>query len=133
METEDFKEGWLTCQDIMDRSGYSHSTVLKFIKDGVIKSTKHYKSGIPGPYGFIYLVKEEDYEEWIKSWPESNERKRGRPRKPQENKKPSSLVRVIRCKDCKHYTGYECIRTKISNIRVITEENDYCSRAERKE
>jgi hypothetical protein len=42
-------------------------------------------------------------------------------------------VPVIRCKDCKHYTGYECIRAKVSNIRVITDENEYCSRAERKE
>lgn len=40
---------------------------------------------------------------------------------------------VIYCKDCKYYTGYECIRNKISNIRVITEENDFCSSAERKE
>ena len=41
-------------------------------------------------------------------------------------------VPVIRCKDCKYYTGYECIRAKVSNIRVITDENEYCSRAERK-
>ena len=40
---------------------------------------------------------------------------------------------LIRCKDCKYYTGYECIRAKVSNIRVITDENEYCSRAERKE
>lgn len=40
---------------------------------------------------------------------------------------------VIRCKNCKYYTGYECQRSKISNIRVITDEDDYCSRAERKE
>lgn len=40
---------------------------------------------------------------------------------------------LIRCKDCKYYTGYECQRTKVSNIRVITNEDDYCSRAERKE
>ena len=39
---------------------------------------------------------------------------------------------LVRCKDCKHYTGYECIRAKVSNIRVITDENEYCSRAERK-
>ena len=43
------------------------------------------------------------------------------------------LQEVIRCKDCKHYTGYECQRSKVSNIRVITNEDDYCSRAERKE
>ena len=42
-------------------------------------------------------------------------------------------VEVIRCKDCKYYTGYECQRSKVSNIRVITNEDDYCSRAERKE
>lgn len=42
-------------------------------------------------------------------------------------------VPVIRCKDCKYYTGYECQRSKVSNIRVITNEDDYCSRAERKE
>ena len=41
--------------------------------------------------------------------------------------------RLIQCKDCKYYTGYECQRTKVSNIRVITNEDDYCSRAERKE
>lgn len=40
---------------------------------------------------------------------------------------------LIRCKDCKYYTGYECQRSKVSNIRVITNEDDYCSRAERKE
>ena len=40
---------------------------------------------------------------------------------------------LIQCKDCKYYTGYECQRTKVSNIRVITNEDDYCSRAERKE
>ena len=40
---------------------------------------------------------------------------------------------LIRCKDCKYYTGYECIRSNVSNIRVITDEIDYCSRAERKE
>ena len=39
-------------------------------------------------------------------------------------------VPVTRCKDCKYYTGYECQRSKVSNIRVITDENDYCSRAE---
>lgn len=42
-------------------------------------------------------------------------------------------VQVIRCKDCKHYTGYECQRSKVSNIRFITNEDDYCSRAERRE
>ena len=42
-------------------------------------------------------------------------------------------VPVIRCKECKYYTGYECQRTKVSNIRVITNEDDYCSRAERKD
>lgn len=41
-------------------------------------------------------------------------------------------VPVIRCKDCKHYTGYECQRSKVFNIRVITNEDDYCSRAERR-
>ena len=41
-------------------------------------------------------------------------------------------VPVTRCKDCKYYTGYECQRTKISNIRVITNEDDYCSKAERR-
>ena len=40
---------------------------------------------------------------------------------------------LIRCQDCKYYTGYECQRSKVSNIRVITNEDDYCSRAERKE
>lgn len=40
---------------------------------------------------------------------------------------------LIRCKDCKYYTGYECRRTKVSNIIVITNEDEYCSRAERKE
>ena len=45
----------------------------------------------------------------------------------------AEYVKIIRCKDCKHYTGYECIRAKVSNIRVITDENEYCSRAERKE
>lgn len=43
------------------------------------------------------------------------------------------LTELIRCKDCKYYTGYECQRSKVSNIRVITNEDDYCSRAERKE
>ena len=43
------------------------------------------------------------------------------------------LTELIRCKDCKYYTGYECQRTKVSNIRVITNEDDYCSRAEPKE
>lgn len=43
------------------------------------------------------------------------------------------IENLIRCKDCKYYTGYECIRNKIPNIRVITKENDYCSSAERKE
>ena len=43
------------------------------------------------------------------------------------------VVPVIRCKDCKHYTGYECQRSKVSNIRVITNEDDYCSKAEKKE
>ena len=47
--------------------------------------------------------------------------------------KEVEFTKVIRCKDCKYYTGYECQRTKVSNIRVITNEDDYCSRAERKE
>lgn len=41
--------------------------------------------------------------------------------------------KVVHCKVCKYYTGYECQRSKVSNIRVITEEDDYCSRAEKKE
>lgn len=41
--------------------------------------------------------------------------------------------KIIACKDCKYYTGYECQRSKVSNIRVITDENDYCSRAEKRE
>lgn len=40
---------------------------------------------------------------------------------------------LIRCRECKYYTGYECQRSKVSNIRVITNEDDYCSRAEREE
>ena len=44
-----------------------------------------------------------------------------------------TMGELIRCRDCKYYTGYECQRTKVSNIRVITNEDDYCSRAERKE
>lgn len=43
-----------------------------------------------------------------------------------------SDIEIVRCKDCKHYTGYECQRSKVSNIRVITNEDDYCSRAERR-
>lgn len=50
-----------------------------------------------------------------------------------EAQKAEDIVSVIRCKDCKYYTGYECQRTKVSNIIVITNEDEYCSRAERKE
>lgn len=41
-------------------------------------------------------------------------------------------VEVVRCKDCKYWTGYYCQRVQIISIRTITEENEFCSRAERR-
>ena len=138
METEEFKDSWLTYQHIMDRSGYSRATVLKFLKDGIIKSTKIYGSNLSGPFGFKYLVKEEDYDEWVKTWPESKKCKRGRPRKPKENKKPSDLVRVIRCKDCKWCTEHYDVDGNrpywiCSNWDGGTDADGFCYEAERKE
>ena len=42
-------------------------------------------------------------------------------------------AQVIRCKDCKYWTGYYCQRVQTLAVRTITEENEFCSRAERKE
>lgn len=45
-------------------------------------------------------------------------------------------VKVIRCKDCRHYTGKWCTRysTKQCDINDICKDaDDYCSVAERKE
>ena len=44
-------------------------------------------------------------------------------------------VPVIRCKDCKHYIGKWCTKysTKQFDINDIWDDNDFCSRAERKE
>ena len=42
-------------------------------------------------------------------------------------------AKIITCKECSYWSGYECNRNKISNVRVITDEYDYCSRAKRKD
>ena len=40
---------------------------------------------------------------------------------------------IVRCKDCKHYNGLLYTLCPESGMNVIDDEEDYCSRAERKE
>lgn len=91
----------------------------------------------------IRLIDKNELKEWVDGWFVMN--RYYHPYSTQTNIPVSELydivermptvnaVPVIRCKDCKYYTGYECMRSKILNVRAITEEDDYCSRAERKE
>lgn len=82
---------WLTCKDIAERSGYARSIIQKYLKDGIIKSTiVEHNRGI----GYMRIIKEEDYIEWINSWPEEKASKIGRPRKPQKKKKSDGAVPV---------------------------------------
>lgn len=47
--------------------------------------------------------------------------------------KPVDAVKVIRCKDCKHHQGYNCdILYGFQDVFTFMDE-DYCSKAERKE
>ena len=49
---------------------------------------------------------------------------------------PTEYVPIIRCKDCKHYTGKWCTKysTKQFDINdICKDDNDFCSQAERKE
>ena len=40
---------------------------------------------------------------------------------------------LVRCKDCKHYNGLLYTLCPESGMTVIDDEEDYCSRAKRKE
>ena len=42
-------------------------------------------------------------------------------------------VPVIRCRECKHHQGYNCKRLYGMQDAFTALDNDYCSRAERKE
>lgn len=89
--TDSTKTVWLTCKDISNRSGYSRTLIQKYLKEGIIKSTKIENHSA---LGFIRVVKEEDYIEWAKSWSSKKESKRGRPRKPQKKKKSDNVAPV---------------------------------------
>ena len=46
----------------------------------------------------------------------------------------NDVVKVVRCKDCKHYIGNYCCRDiKDRTNMFFMKENDYCSYGERKE
>ena len=82
---------WLTCKDICNRSGYAHSSIQRYLKDGIIKSTiVEHNRGI----GYMRIIKEEDYLEWINLWHGERASKIGRPRKPQKKKKSDGAVPV---------------------------------------
>lgn len=40
---------------------------------------------------------------------------------------------LIRCKDCKHHKGYDCDRLYGFQDAFTVKDDDFCSRAERKE
>ena len=41
----------------------------------------------------------------------------------------ADVVEVVRCKDCKHWTGIECTARDID----VVDDDDYCSYGERKD
>lgn len=50
--------------------------------------------------------------------------------------KKDNFVQVVRCKECKYYTGKWCTKysTKQFDINdICMADNDFCSRAEKKE
>ena len=50
---------------------------------------------------------------------------------------PSAEPQIIRCKDCKHRDKYGCCThwkgLAMGDIPIATDDNDFCSRAERRE
>ena len=40
---------------------------------------------------------------------------------------------LIRCRECKHHKGYNCDRLYGMQDAFMARDNDYCSRAERKD